>query len=94
VHHRTYERFGREDTGDLTVLCRRCHTLFHGVVEGHPKGPSPNDTEREIARRQTKGGGWTRKTFKEWGLPWPPPKGWKQDLVRRDALASKGAHGK
>lgn len=30
VHHRTYERLGNEDIGDLTVLCRDCHRHFHG----------------------------------------------------------------
>lgn len=29
VHHRTYERLGCEDAGDLIVLCRSCHDLFH-----------------------------------------------------------------
>ena len=29
THHRTYERLGTEEHGDLTVLCRECHTLFH-----------------------------------------------------------------
>ena len=29
VHHRTYERVGEEDLADLTVLCERCHNLFH-----------------------------------------------------------------
>lgn len=29
VHHRTYERLGREDQDDLVVLCRKCHKLFH-----------------------------------------------------------------
>jgi hypothetical protein len=29
VHHRTYERVGREVPGDLTVLCRECHARFH-----------------------------------------------------------------
>lgn len=29
VHHRTYERRGCEDMGDLTVLCRPCHAKFH-----------------------------------------------------------------
>lgn len=29
VHHRTYERCGNEDLADLTVLCFRCHNLFH-----------------------------------------------------------------
>jgi hypothetical protein len=29
VHHRTYENKGKEKLGDLTVLCRECHTKFH-----------------------------------------------------------------
>jgi hypothetical protein len=29
VHHRTYERRGRERPDDLTVLCGPCHELFH-----------------------------------------------------------------
>lgn len=29
VHHRTYEHWGNEQPGDLTVLCRTCHCLFH-----------------------------------------------------------------
>jgi hypothetical protein len=29
VHHRTYERRGREDPADLIVLCDECHDLFH-----------------------------------------------------------------
>ncbi len=32
VHHRKYpEVLGTEDPMDLTVLCRRCHDLFHNV---------------------------------------------------------------
>jgi len=23
---------------------------------------------------------WKRKTLEEWGVPWPPPKGWKSRL--------------
>lgn len=29
VHHRTYERLYEEHLDDLTVLCEKCHTLFH-----------------------------------------------------------------
>ncbi len=29
THHRTYDRIGNERPGDLIVLCRDCHTLFH-----------------------------------------------------------------
>lgn len=35
VHHRKYpEELGLEDPMDLTVLCRRCHDLFHTVKRG------------------------------------------------------------
>ena len=27
AHHRTYERFGKEDVNDLTTLCAECHDL-------------------------------------------------------------------
>jgi 5-methylcytosine-specific restriction endonuclease McrA len=29
AHHRTYERLGREEPGDLTCLCHRCHQEYH-----------------------------------------------------------------
>jgi hypothetical protein len=30
VHHRTYERLGKEDPEDLVGLCRACHAIMHG----------------------------------------------------------------
>jgi hypothetical protein len=37
VHHRTYERRGREELSDLTVLCGGCHSKHHDKVarSGH-----------------------------------------------------------
>lgn len=32
VHHRTYERIGRERTEDLISLCQRCHSTEHQWV--------------------------------------------------------------
>jgi 5-methylcytosine-specific restriction endonuclease McrA len=32
AHHRTYERLGREDEGDVTVLCNTCHSKFHDKI--------------------------------------------------------------
>ena len=34
AHHRTYERLGIEEPGDITVLCADCHARFHGVTDG------------------------------------------------------------
>jgi 5-methylcytosine-specific restriction endonuclease McrA len=32
VHHRTYANFGNESLNDLTVLCSRCHNIFHNSL--------------------------------------------------------------
>jgi hypothetical protein len=38
----------------------------------------PTDAEIEAAR--TPAGGWTREQLAAWGVPWPPPKGWRKNL--------------
>lgn len=38
--------------------------------------------EAEILSQKTENGGWTRDVLAQWGVPWPPPKGWKSDLVK------------
>lgn len=38
-------------------------------------------TEQEIDNARTERGGWTKATLAEWGVPWPPPKGWRKRLV-------------
>jgi hypothetical protein len=32
VHHRTYDRLGRELIGDLTALCRECHSVITDML--------------------------------------------------------------
>ena len=32
VHHLTYARIGQEEQDDLIVLCRRCHSIVHGLT--------------------------------------------------------------
>lgn len=39
--------------------------------------PSPD----EVTAAQTPGGGWARKQLAEWGVPWPPPQGWRKHLA-------------
>lgn len=38
--------------------------------------PSPD----EVAAAQTPNGGWSRKQLAAWGIPWPPPSGWRRYL--------------
>jgi hypothetical protein len=35
-------------------------------------------TEEEIEAAMTPAGGWTKATLASWGVPWPPPKGWRK----------------
>lgn len=38
-------------------------------------------TPREIDDARTESGGWTREQLERWGIPWPPPKGWRKRLM-------------
>lgn len=38
-------------------------------------------TEGEIKASMTPNGGWTKDVLAQWGVPWPPPKGWKEILL-------------
>lgn len=35
---------------------------------------------REIDAKRTPRGGWSRNQLAQWGVSWPPPKGWKRRL--------------
>ncbi|MEV5124724.1 hypothetical protein AB0K49_18335 [Streptomyces decoyicus] len=44
-----------------------------------PYLPSPD----EVEAARTPAGGWKRDQLAAWGVPWPPPKGWKDELTER-----------
>ncbi|WP_405808462.1 hypothetical protein OG524_35935 [Streptomyces sp. NBC_01520] len=44
-----------------------------------PVLPSPE----VIEAAKTPKGAWTRAQLAEWSVPWPPPKGWKDELIKR-----------
>lgn len=50
--------------------------------------PSPE----EIEAARTTSGGWTRDQLAKWGVPWPPPSGWRHKLERewRASQSKKG----
>lgn len=45
------------------------------------EGKSKREIEQIIENGKTPKGGWTRDTLQMWGVSWPPPKGWKYDLI-------------
>lgn len=38
-------------------------------------------TAKEIEAAKTPKGAWTKHTLAGWGVPWPPPRGWKAALI-------------
>jgi hypothetical protein len=53
---------------------------------------NPHPTAEEIEAARTEGGGWTRAQLAVWGVPWPPPHGWKQRLVAPRSAAGPRKH--
>jgi hypothetical protein len=47
-------------------------------------------TEAEIEAARTPAGGWTRAQLSEWGVPWPPSKGWRHDLIVKSRQHREG----
>jgi hypothetical protein len=47
-------------------------------------------TREEIEKEKTIKGGWTKGTLAKWGVPWPPPRGWKKALIKDAERDSKG----
>lgn len=43
--------------------------------------------KEEIEAAKSPAGGWSRAQLAEWGVPWPPPKGWRRNLENRSELA-------
>lgn len=48
---------------------------------GFDQGGRMKVSAEEIDQARTEKGGWTRETLAKWGVPWPPPKGWRQALI-------------
>lgn len=45
-------------------------------------------TVEEIERAKTSKGGWTKEQLAQWGVQWPPPKGWKKHLLQNSGAKS------
>lgn len=57
------------------------HSSGRGKPSKAVKGRAPI-TQAEIEAAKTPKGGWKRETLAAWGVPWPPPGGWRKQIVR------------
>ncbi len=48
--------------------------------------PSP---EEVMAASTSPSGAWTAKRLRAWGIAWPPPRGWRQELARKHAAGEQ-----
>lgn len=74
----------------LHIQCRGC--VCGGKWALLPKikeKPMSNETNEIIEALRTPAGGFTRKGLESIGVPWPPPKGWRKNLIRDNALADR-----
>lgn len=39
-------------------------------------------TKDEIDAAKTDKGGWTKDQLEKWDVPWPPHKGWRQQIIK------------
>jgi hypothetical protein len=52
LHHRTYDRLGREPDMDLVPLCRDDHDLVHNIHRRNPARPLDDVTSEVIIRQR------------------------------------------
>lgn len=47
-------------------------------------------TREEIEAGKSEKGGYTKAALSQWGVPWPPPKGWKEALLAGKTMKEAG----
>lgn len=83
---REWLRMAYEEALDHALYLKRAMVEMD-AGETPPPPPTPAPTPRgsipspaEIEAGKTPRGAWTRAQLAEWGVPWPPPGGWKRRL--------------
>lgn len=69
----------------------RAKVQWRAAIDTALDGASMNSKTRFVSREEieaarTPAGGWTKAQLAEWGVPWPPTRGWRSKLEGRTAL--------
>ncbi len=76
-------------TGIMTQTPETRLELIVQIKEGGVK----KLTAKEIDAARSPKGGFTKETLVGWGIPWPPPKGWRQMLIDGQTVPQPGVDG-
>lgn len=66
-------------TWEARNMVRKTQQARHRIERRNFSIPSP----AEVVEKMTPAGAWTAAQLAEWGVPWPPPHGWRRELERR-----------
>lgn len=102
VHHMFYRNIYDVQTSDLRRLCDRCHGTFHRLVkEGKLRITSQEHNgawcqtkmgvlkefkRQGLTRFSGMKGFATKADLAKLGVPWPPPKGWKKNMINPPSM--------
>lgn len=76
------DRDQEPDLREVAVFnCRDIAATVGRLMAGYRISSGHRVTEADIDAAMTRAGGWTKATLAGWGVPWPPPKGWKKALI-------------
>jgi hypothetical protein len=48
-------------------------------------------TTSDVENAKTVNGGWTKKQLTDWGVSWPPAKGWKKALLGSESFEARSS---
>lgn len=74
-------KFSNRNPGSRFTLTKNAVKKFLGLKASNMFWP----TNKAVESKATPRGGYTKKQLAEWGIPWPPPKGWKKKLEKQES---------
>lgn len=64
------------------------------LLESWGKGVHAHVTDEAVEQAKTANGGFTRAQLAEWGVPWPPPKGWRKKITEQSPGTVQSGRGR
>jgi hypothetical protein len=69
----------------IFTINQKC--AIHGIARWTPariRAPADASIAARIEALKSPDGGWSKEALASLGVPWPPPKGWKEELIAKE----------